>query len=142
MRTVRDRDGNHYALVKRSGSSSLVRDTASGERAYLPNDELTVVDRESSLETIARAVPESIRRLIVAVHSPEMLGLLVYLADAGPTSVRHLLETTDLCESDLQGTLTVLRASGLVEESRIHGEPGYELTDEGSQALDAISMDE
>jgi len=64
VRTVEDGDGTRYLLVKRSGDASLVRDPATGEERYVPNDELSAVEGESPLETAARAVPEPARRVV------------------------------------------------------------------------------
>lgn len=138
MRTVRDDAGNRYLLCKQSTESSRVRDPATGEERYVDNDRLTVVEGASPLATAARSVPEDVRRLVVAVRDDRALGLLVELADAGPTSVRELLAEYDLCESDLNGLLGEFRAAGLVEETTVRGERGYALGSGGHRALDAL----
>jgi hypothetical protein len=136
MRTA-EHDGDRYLLVKSSAESSLVRDPETGEERYVPNDELTVTG-ESPLAVAASAVSEPQRRLITAVHSEAVLGLLVELEAGGPLSVRSLLDRYDLCESDLHGRTAELRAAGLVEEADVGGERGYAATDLASEALAAL----
>ena len=138
MRTVRDESGDRYLLLKRSDESSRVRDPETGEERYLDNDALTVVDGESPLATAARGVPEDVRRVAVAVHDDRSLGLLAELADRGPIGIRELLDTYDLCESDLHGLLAEFRAAGLIEEARVAGEHGYDATETATAALDAL----
>lgn len=128
MRTVRGPDGRTYLLVKRSSESSRVRDPKTGEERYVSNDELEAVGGESPLETAARAVPESVRTILVATPTERALGLLVDLVDRGPLPVVELLDSYDLCESDLHGLLTEFRIAGLVEETTVYGERGYEAT--------------
>jgi hypothetical protein len=134
MRTVRDAQGNRYLLVKRSGSSSRVRDPETGSEQFLDNAELTVVEGESPLETAARGVPEATRRVLSAVHDDRSLGLLCELVDQ-PRSARHLLDAYDLCESDLFGLLGEFRAAGLVAETDVRGERGYEATETASSGV-------
>jgi hypothetical protein len=136
MRTA-EHDGDRYLLVKSSDDSSLVRDPETGEERYVPNDELTVTG-ESPLAVAASAIPEPQRRLISAVHSETVLGLLVELDAHGPLSARELLGRYDLCESDLHGRMAELRAAGLVEEVEIGSERGYAATDSASEALAAL----
>ena len=136
MRTA-EHDGDRYLLVKSSGDSSLVRDPETGEERYVPNEELTVTG-ESPLVVAAGAVPEPQRRLLTAVHSESVLGLLVELDERGPLSVREILDRYDLCESDLHGRVTELRAAGLVEAADVGGERGYAVTDVATAALDAL----
>ena len=136
MRTVRDDEGERYLLVKRSTESSLVRDPDTGTERYLPNTDLTVEDEVSALATAAEAVPASVRRVLTAVPNDRALGLLVEFVDRGPVGVRTLLDTYDLCESDLHGLLAELRAAGLIDETRVAGERGYEATE---TTVDAIA---
>jgi len=138
MRTVRDETGDRYVLLKRSAESSLVRDPETGERTHLPNDSLTPVEGESPLSTTAGCVPEPVRTLVTAVPDDRALGLLVHLEDRGPLPVRTLISTTDLCESDLHGLLAECRAAGLVAETTVAGERGYETTETAGTALDRI----
>jgi hypothetical protein len=126
--TVEDGDGDRYLLVKRSGESSLVRDPATGEQQYLPNEEIEAVS-ESPLTAAAGSVPEPARRVLSATHDDRSLGLLVEVVDRGPVGVRSLLSDYDLCESDLHGLLAEFRAAGLVEEATVAGERGYGPTD-------------
>jgi hypothetical protein len=138
MRTVRDADGDRYLLVKRSGESSLVRDPATGEERYRPNEALEAVD-ESALAAAAAAVPAPVRRACTAIRSDESLGLLLEIDRCGPIGVRALLSEYDRCESDLHGLLGEFRAAGLIEEADVAGElgteRGYATTETGSAAV-------
>lgn len=136
MRTA-EHEGERYLLVKSSGDSSLVRDPRTGEERYVPNDELTVTG-DSPLVVAASAVPEPQRRLLTAAHSESVLGLLVELDARGPLSAREILGRYDLCESDLHGRLTELRAAGLVREADVNGERGYAATELAVEALEAL----
>ncbi|MFW5973886.1 MAG: DUF7346 family protein [Natrialbaceae archaeon] len=136
---VRDGDGNRYLLLKRSSESSLVRDAETGERRHLPNDELEVVEGTTPAEFVLTDVPESLRTLLTAVHDERSLALLVELDTAGPLAVRTLLSTYDFCESDLHGLLAELRAAGLVAETTVAGERGYETTAVATDAVERIT---
>lgn len=135
MRVV-EHDGSRYLLVKRSSESSRVRDPGTGEEKYFPTDELTAVD-DGPLETAAAAVPDPVRALVAATHGNRGLGLLVELSH-GPVAVRELMGRYDLCESDALGMVTEFRAAGLVAETRVGGERGYELTETGETAVEAL----
>jgi hypothetical protein len=141
VQPVEDADGRRYLLVKRSGESSLVRDPATGEECYRPNDALTPVEA-SGLELAAEAVPAPARRVLTAVHDDRGLGLLLALDARGPTGVRTLLDWTDLCESDLHGLLAEFRAAGLVDKADVAGERGYRVTDLASEALTHLRDEE
>jgi hypothetical protein len=141
MQTVRDADGKTYLLVKRSAESSRVRDPATGTELYVDNGDISVVDGESPLATAAGGIPASLRRIVRAVHDERSLGLLVVVADEGPLSVLELLDATDLCESDLHGTVTDLRAGGLIDEVDVDGRRGYAATDAASEALELLRRD-
>lgn len=136
MRTA-ERDGKRYFIVKSSGDSSLVRDPETGKEQYLPNDELTVVG-DSPLSVAASTIPEPQRRVLTAVHSEDVLGLLVELDTEGPMSARAILGRYDLCESDLHGRITELRAAGLVREADVNGERGYATTELASEGLEKL----
>jgi len=138
MRTVEDASGRRYLLLKRSGESSLVRDVESGEERYLPNEELSARHGVDPLSAVAEAVPAPVRRLLGAVHDDRGLGLVVTLARE-PRPARALLEATDLCESDLLGLLSELRAAGLVEEATVDGERGYAATDAAREAVETLT---
>lgn len=138
MQTVRDDAGRTYLLLKQSAESSKVRDPKTGAEQHLPNERLTAVD-ESPLEGAARAIPDSTRRLLTAVRDERALGLLVEIAERGPLGVRQLLSAYDLCESDLHGLLAEFRAAGLVRETTVGGERGYEATDDARDALAIVS---
>lgn len=137
-RTVRDEDGNHYVLLKRSSDASLVRDPETGDRLHLPNDELEIVEDESPLATTLRAVPEETVTLLTAVHDERALALLLELDAEGPIAVRTLLSAYDFCESDLHGLLGELRAAEFVEEHDVAGERGYSTTETATRALDRV----
>jgi hypothetical protein len=138
MRTVRDDAGKRFVLVKQSSESSRVRDPETGEERYVDNSELSLVEGESPLVTAAAGVPASVRRVLTAVPNERALGLLVELADRGPVPVVDLLGAYDLCESDLHGLLTEFRAAGLVEETTVVGERGYDATDLARDAVDEL----
>ncbi|MFD1587159.1 hypothetical protein ACFR9U_09195 [Halorientalis brevis] len=138
MRSVRDESGTLYLLLKQSGESSRVRHPETGEERYIANDELEPVDGESPLATAARAVPDAARTVLTAVRDDRSLGLLLDLDARGPTPVRTLLSAYDLCESDLHGMLAEFRAAGLVEETRVAGERGYETTETAADGLDHL----
>lgn len=135
MRAV-EHDGDRYLLVKRSSDSSRVRDPETGEERYLPTDELAEID-DGPLETAAAAVPDPVRRLVRATRDDRALGLLVELS-RGPIAARDLMGRYDLCESDALGTVTEFRAAGLVAETTVAGERGYELTETGERAVAAL----
>ncbi|MUW14538.1 hypothetical protein GJ633_07515 [Halorubrum sp. CBA1125] len=141
MQTVRDADGETHLLVKRSAESSRVRDPVTGEERYVDNGDLTVVEGESPLATAASGVPAPVRRVLRAVHDDRSLGLLAVLVDSGPTPVTDLLDATDLCESDLHGTVTEFRAAGLVAEADVDGRRGYEATDVAVEAIGLLRGD-
>jgi len=140
MRSVRDDSGKRYLLLKQSGESSRVRDPETGDVQYVPNERLEPADGESPLTTAARAVPASVRTLVTAVHDDRALGLLVDLHARGPLGVRTLLAAYDLCESDLHGLLGEFRAAGLLRETTVAGERGYETTDTADEALAALGV--
>ena len=135
MRTVRDESGTHYILLKKSGDASLVRNPETGTERHVENERLEPVDGESPLSTAASAVPEARRRLVTAAHDERALGLLVELDTHGPLSVEQLLDSYDLCESDLHGLLTEFRAADLVEQAEVLGQRGYDTTAAASETL-------
>ncbi|WP_227376538.1 DUF7346 family protein [Haladaptatus halobius] len=141
MRTVHDESGQRYLLLKRSGESSLVRDPRTGDETYLENDRLHLAEGESPLETTARRISPATRRILTAVPNERALGLLVELHERGPLAVRELLSAYDLCESDLHGYLAEFRAAGLVEECRVAGERGYDLTATATDGLEPLVGD-
>lgn len=137
-RTVEDSDGTRYLLLKRSEESSLVRNPETGERRHLPNEELSVVDDVATTETVLTGIPDEVLSLLTAVHEERALALLVELDEEGPMSVRGLLSAYDFCESDLHGMVAELRAAGLVTETTVAGERGYETTPQASEALASL----
>lgn len=127
MRTVADDAGHRYLLLKRSSDSWLVRDPETGTDRHLPASSLVVVDGPAPLETAARGVPTAVESAVPA-PSDRALGLLAEIHRREPVSVRTLLSAYDLCESDLHGILAEFRAAGLLAETRVAGERGYETT--------------
>lgn len=138
MRAVRDADGRTYLLVKESAESSLVRDVETGAEEHRPNDELEPAGGTDPLEAAAEAVPEPTRRVLTVARSDRALGLLVELHERGPLPVETVLSEYDFCESDAHGLFTEFRAAGLVAETDVYGEPGYELTDDGAAGVEAL----
>lgn len=135
MRIVRDDDGTAYLLRKQSGDTSLVCDPTSGDEHYIENSRLETIDGESPLVTAASAVHPAVRRLLTATYDDQSLGLVVELVDRGPLSALELLESYDLCESDLHGLLAEFRAAGLVEEADAAGRRGYDATELATTAI-------
>ncbi|MEF8814081.1 MAG: hypothetical protein V5A55_09715 [Halovenus sp.] len=138
-RTVRDGDGNRYVLLKESTDSSLVRNPETGERRHVSNEDIEYVDDEGPLESAARHVSEPTHELLGAVPDERALGLLVELEAAGPMAVRALLGSYDLCESDLHGSLVELQAGGMIAETTVAGERGYEVTERARELLDTAT---
>ena len=137
MRTVRDRDGTIYQVLKASGESYLLRDPTTGEEQYRPVSELETVTDRDPLSLAAESVPDSVRRVLSATHSDRSLGLLVEIVDRGPLSVLELLDSYTLCESDLHGLLGEFRAAGLLCETTVDGHRGYEATE---TAIDGVAL--
>lgn len=142
MRTVRGPDGTRYLSLDESDGEHLVRDPTTGEERRLPASDLDPIDDASPLETAALAVDDSVRDLLTAVHDERALGLLLELDERGPTAVTTLLSATDLCESDLHGTVAELRVAGLLDEATVGGRRGYRLTDTADGALAALRDEE
>ncbi|WP_232687510.1 DUF7346 family protein [Halobacterium zhouii] len=137
MRTVRD-DDTVYVVLKESADSTLVRDPATGEERHLPTDSLEPAGGTAPLDALATAIPEDARAVVRACHADWHLGVLVALADDGPLPARSLVARFETCESDLVGALTEFRAAELVEETDVHGERGYRLTDAGESGIGAL----
>ncbi|WP_410765321.1 hypothetical protein [Haloferax sp. DFSO60] len=142
MRTVRGPDGRTYLLVKQSSDSSRVRDPETGDEQYLPNDELEGVSGESPLETAARGIDSSIRTILTAVPNERALGLLVEFVDRGEVPILDLLDSYDLCESDLHGLLVEFKIAGLIEETEVYGERGYAATTVAKDGIERLRASE
>lgn len=136
MKTV-EHEGKRYLLVKQSGDASRVRDPVTGDEQYVSNETLTPLD-EGPLETAAKAVSEPVRTLVRATTDERALGLLIELHSNGPLPIRALLTRYDLCESDALGVATEFRTAGLISETTVAGERGYELTERGETAVEAV----
>lgn len=135
--TVADEEGNRYVLEKRSEGASLVRDPETGDRQYLSNERIEATG-DPPLATVAREVPDATRRVLSAAHDDRSLGLLIEVVERGPVAVRDLLADYDLCESDLHGLLGEFRAAGLLEETTVAGERGYEATDVAVEGVEHL----
>jgi len=135
MRTVADAAGDRFLLVKRSAESWLVRDPETGETSHRPADDLTVVDGESPLEVAARGAPQAVRETL-SLPGDRAVGLLVEIRRRQPVGVRTLLGAYDLCESDLHGLLAEFTAAGLLRETTVAGERGYETTERTATLFD------
>lgn len=142
MQPVRDETGRRYLLLKESDGSSLVRDPETGDERYMPADTLEPAPGTDPLEAAAGGVPASVRRVVRGVHDEQTLGLLVELTDRGPIAVRELLDETTYCESDLHGRLAELVAVGLINETTVVGERGYEATTTTTEAVKHLRTDE
>lgn len=138
MPTVEDPDGRRYVLLKESADASLVRDLQTGERSYKPNEDLRTVEEADVLREAARSVPRPVRHLFGGIPDERALGLVILLAEVGPTSARGLLEETTYCESDLFAVLRELEAAGLLEARGADREREYVVTDETRNALDIV----
>ncbi|AGN00394.1 hypothetical protein L593_02215 [Salinarchaeum sp. Harcht-Bsk1] len=142
MNTVEDESGRRFLLVKRSADSWLVRDPSTGAESYRDAAELTIVEDASALETASEGIDPAVRRLLTAVHSERILGLVVTIVDRDAVAVRELLDTTTLCESDLHGAIAELVAAGLLAETTVAGERGYEATELAASAVEQLRSEE
>lgn len=142
MRTVRDEDGRQYLLIKESDDTSLVRDPKTGAEQYVDSDTLEPVEETGPLTAAAGGLSAPVRTVVRAVHDEQTLGLLVVLTDRGALSARQLLAETTFCESDLHGRLAELTAAGLIEETTVAGERGYEATTAATAAVGLFRTDE
>jgi hypothetical protein len=141
MDTVEDEAGNRYVLRKRSSDAWLVRDPASGETAYRDPATLTVVESADPLATAAAGIPPAVRILLTAVPNERVLGLVATVVDRDAVGVRTLLDETTLCESDLHGAIAELFAAGLLAETTVAGERGYEATELARGAVEHLRED-
>lgn len=137
MQTVTDENGDRLLVVKRADEATLVRDPRTGEESYRPNETLTATD-DAPLSTAADAVNPAVRRAVLACPDDRALGLLVELADRGPTAAETLTAAYDLCESDLSGLLAEFRVAGLLRETTVAGRPGYEPTEDCRRAVERL----
>jgi hypothetical protein len=130
-----------YVVLKQAAESSLVRSLDTDEAEYVPNERLSTVAGEPPLSAAAAAVPTAVRAILTATHTEEGLGLLVELDDRGAVPVRQLLGY-GLCESALHGLLAEFTMAGLIQETEVLGERGYELTGVGRDGLDRLRADQ
>lgn len=135
MRPVADEAGRRFLLLQADGEESLVRDLETGERHTVPTDTLSVPAADPLVaacgDEAAATPPAPLDRASSALGR----CLLLELHLGGPRPVRALLAETDLCESDLHGVVADLRAAGLVRDTTVGGERGYELADAATAAL-------
>lgn len=137
MRTVETPDGERHLLLSTTDGTARIRDPETGAERSVDADSVDPVT-DSPLSVAAGGVPEPVRRALTAVHDERTLGVLVTLVDAGPTAVVDLLSYSGLCESDFNGLFGELRAAGLVTESEIAGERGYEATETAEEAVELL----
>jgi hypothetical protein len=137
MRTVETADGLRYLLLSTSDGTARLRDPETGEERTVDADTVEPVT-DAPLSVAAGGVPEPVRRTMTAVHDERTLGVLVTLVDDGPTAVVDLLSYSGLCESDFNGLFGELRAAGLVTESEIAGQRGYEATETAETAVELL----
>lgn len=122
MRPVRDPAGDRRLVLREADDECLTVDPSTGERRRLPAADLVPADGPG----FAAGTD--------AVRDARALALLVELEARGPLAVVDLL-SFDLCESDLNGLTTELRAAGLIAERDAGGRRGYGLTEAGRAAL-------
>lgn len=137
MRTVETPTGERHLLLSQSDGTARVRNPATGAVRTVNADEIEVV-AESTLAVAAEGVPASVRRVLTAVHTERSLGVLILLADEGPTAVVDLLSYSGLCESDFNGVFGELRAAGLVAECQVAGTRGYKTTPVAEEAVELM----
>ncbi|MFW6017272.1 MAG: DUF7346 family protein [Halapricum sp.] len=126
-------DGETYGILQRSDDGECrLRALPEGTVTTRPCSELTPVDPGTFIEAFDVSVDASDPR----ERSSRALALLLELAISGAASARQLLDRFDSCESELHGTASELRASGLIEPTTVYGERGYRTTD---AARDVIS---
>jgi hypothetical protein len=107
----------------------------------MTGDEQHIDDNSTSpLETVARTVPDSVRRILSVVSNESALGLLLVIDRRGPIAVSDIMDLSDLCESDINGLLSEFRAARLVEQEQLSivGIPGYETTELASEGLSIL----
>ncbi|GAB3684133.1 hypothetical protein GCM10028857_12720 [Salinarchaeum chitinilyticum] len=138
METVEDERGRRFVLRKRSSDAWLVRDPETGEENYRDPADLSIVADADSLATAAQGISPSVRTLLTAVPNDRVLGLVVTIVDREAVGVRTLLDETTLCESDLHGAIAELVAAGLLAETTVAGERGYEATELAIQAVEQL----
>lgn len=141
MNVVEDEAGRRFVLQKRSSDAWLVRDPDTGETEYRDPATLSVVTDADALTTTAAGIPQTVRTLLTAVPNDRILGLVVLVVDREAVGVRTLLDETTLCESDLHGAIAELVAAGLLAETTVAGERGYEATDHSRDAVERLRAD-
>ena len=67
---------------------------------------------------------------------------LVRLFHTEPVCADPVLGAYDLCESDLHGLLTEFRVAGLVAETTVYGERGYEATEAAKEGIELLRASE
>lgn len=132
MRTVRDSAGTIYLLLDATTAECRVRRLPDGPVETVPSDELEAIDPQQALDAAGLDDVDLER----ASRVDRAVGLLIELEARGPTSVRTLLDRLDICESDLHGAVTELRAAGFVEPTTVYGDRGYRTTAAASEALE------
>ncbi|MEF8974993.1 MAG: hypothetical protein V5A21_02045 [Halapricum sp.] len=127
MRVVRDEEGSYYVLQDSDGETCRIREVTTATLTTRPCAELSPITAADVLGADG---------LAGAIGSIRALALLIELDVSGPTSARGLLDRFDVCESDLHGVTAQLRTAGLIEQTTVHGERGYRVTERASDALE------
>lgn len=130
MRAVRADQPGLAVVVEESDGRARVRDPETGQEWTVPATDI------EPIEPPGTEVPTATRYVLAAVDD-RALALLLIL-DVEPRRVATLLETTDLCESDIHGVVGDLRAAGLVEPITVEGEPGYRTSPLASTGLEGL----
>lgn len=130
-------DGETYCVRQRSSDGECrVRELPEGTVTTRPCSELTPVDPGEFTGTFDVPIGVSGSR----ERSGRALALLLELATGGAASARQLLDRFDVCESELHGTATELRAAGLIEPTTVHGERGYRATEAARETISTGSV--
>ncbi|MFW6435455.1 MAG: DUF7346 family protein [Halovenus sp.] len=122
MRVVSDGE-SYFILQQVLAEDCRLRHFPSGSVTTRPCESITPVNSDDLGEIFEEVDTD------VAV-SPAATSLLLELAVGGPASARELLDRFDVCESDLHGAVSELRAAGVLEPTTVYGERGYRATSE------------
>lgn len=123
MQVVTDGD-SYYVLHRVMDEDCRVRLLPSGETRVQAAGAFAPGDPDAALRTVENDLTAA------RVGSNSAVALFIELAVAGPASARELLDRLDVCESDLHGAVSELRAAGVVESTTVYGERGYRVATE------------
>lgn len=135
MRIVRDQTGTHYVVLSATESVCRLREIRSGAEVTRQCESLQPADPAAALAATG-VDADGVDTVTSAARTSRAIGLLVELDAAGPLAVRTILDRFDVCESDLHGMVTELRAAGLLEPTTVYGERGYRVTDAARDVLE------